>query len=329
MKSDKVKALSVRGLRKTYSQGRVEALRGIDLDVEQGDFFALLGPNGAGKSTLINMVTSLVKRDQGDIFIFGHNLRTRQELAKSCLGLVPQEINFNIFEPARQVLLQQAGYYGILPSEARDRIDWYLKRFELWDQRSTPVMRLSGGMKRRLLIIRALIHQPRLLILDEPTAGVDVSLRRDIWKFLRQINRAGSTIILTTHYLEEAESLCRNVAIIDHGRIVECGTVKDMLSRAAGQTFILDLKPGQQVEPIDGLDMKPGEAQGEIEMTLPRGQSLNPVFAALGDQGLEVMSMRNKSNRLEAFFLNLVQQNKKSAAKAPKKETASKKRNAS
>ena len=329
MKDDKVRALSVRGLRKTYSQGRIEALKGIDLDVDQGDFFALLGPNGAGKSTLINMVASLVKRDRGDIFIFGHNLRTHQELAKSCLGLVPQEINFNIFEPARQVLLQQAGYYGILPGEAGDRIDWYLKRFELWDQRSLPVMRLSGGMKRRLLIIRALIHRPRLLILDEPTAGVDVSLRRDIWEFLRQINRAGSTIILTTHYLEEAESLCRNVAIIDHGHIVECGTVKDMLSRATGQTFILDLKPGQQAKPIDGLDMKSGEAPGEVEVTLPQGQSLNPVFAALGDQGLEVTSMRNKSNRLEAFFLNLVQQNKKAAAEAPKKRAASKKRKAS
>ncbi len=329
MKDDKVKALSIRGLRKTYSQGRIEALKGIDLDVDQGDFFALLGPNGAGKSTLINMVASLVRRDQGDIFIFGHNLRTHQELAKSCLGLVPQEMNFNIFEPARQVLLQQAGYYGILPGEARDRIDWYLKHLELWDQRSMPVMRLSGGMKRRLLIIRALIHRPRLLILDEPTAGVDVSLRRDIWEFLRQTNRAGSTLILTTHYLEEAESLCRNVAIIDHGNIVECGSVKDMLSRAAGQTFILDLKPGQQAKPIEGLDMKPGETRGEIEVTLPRGQSLNPVFAALGDQGLEVVSMRNKSNRLEAFFLNLVQQNRKAAAEAPKEKAAVRKRRAS
>jgi ABC-2 type transport system ATP-binding protein len=301
-----VKALSIKQLNKTYRNG-LQALSDINLEVEEGDFFALLGPNGAGKSTTIGIITSLVTKTSGEVQVFDSDLDKHTELAKSYIGLVPQEFNFNGFEQVKHILVTQAGYYGMPAAEAGPRTDSLLKQLGLWEKRHTPSRSLSGGMKRRLMIARALVHNPKLLILDEPTAGVDIELRRSMWTFLQKINREGTTIILTTHYLEEAENLCRNIAIIDKGRIIENTDMKSLLNRLDKETFVLDLKqpvasppnlPDVACQQIDGTTM---------EIELSRGHSLNQVFAQLSEQGIEIISMKNKVNRLEELFLNLVE----------------------
>lgn len=301
-----MKALSIKGLSKKYSNG-FEALKGIDLDVEQGDFFALLGPNGAGKSTAIGIITSLVTKTAGSVSVFGHDIETNLVEAKRHIGLVPQEFNFNVFEPIREVIINQAGYYGIPRKEARNRAETFLKQLDLWDKRNNSARELSGGMKRRLMIARALVHHPRLLILDEPTAGVDIEIRRSMWEFLSDINKQqGTTIILTTHYLEEAESLCRNVAIINEGHIVENGRVSDLLSKAMMETFVLDINATTQSAP-DLPDYKINQFTAEsLEVEVPKGRSLNGLFEELSRKNIAVKSMRNKTNRLEEFFLRLV-----------------------
>jgi ABC-2 type transport system ATP-binding protein len=298
------KALSVTELRKTYANG-FEALAGVSLDVERGEFFALLGPNGAGKSTLIGIVCSLVNVDSGRVEVFGENLARHPGRVKSRIGLVPQEFNFNMWEAPWDIVLNQAGYYGIDRAHARPRVEHYLRKLGLWEKRLGPSRELSGGMKRRLMIARALIHEPALLILDEPTAGVDIELRRSMWKFLREINAEGTTIILTTHYLEEAESLCERIAIIDHGRIVEVANKKDLLNKLHQETFLLDLSrpvsdswaSSYTVHVIDSTTL-------EVDVT--RDQGLNGIFAELSREGIEVISMRNKANRLEELFLRIV-----------------------
>jgi ABC-2 type transport system ATP-binding protein len=301
-----VKALSIKNLSKTYRNG-LHALKNINLDVEQGDFFALLGPNGAGKSTTIGVITSLVTKSSGSIQVFDTDLDIDAEQAKSYIGLVPQEFNFNGFEQVKHILVAQAGYYGMPASEAEPRADELLKQLGLWEKRHTPSRSLSGGMKRRLMIARALVHNPRLLILDEPTAGVDIELRRSMWTFLRKINAEGTTIILTTHYLEEAESLCRNIAIIDKGQIIENTDMKSLLNRLDKETFVLDLKkPLLDTFQLDGLDYQQID-NTTIEIELYRGESLNSVFEQLTSKGIEVTSMKNKVNRLEELFLNLVE----------------------
>jgi len=295
-------ALSVRQLRKTYRNG-FEALKGVDLTVDEGDFFALLGPNGAGKSTLIGILASLVRKSAGEVKVFGHDLDREPEAVKACLGLVPQEFNFNIFLPVIEVVLNQAGYYGIPRPEALERAEFYLRKLELWDRRQTEMRQLSGGLKRRLMIARGLIHQPRLLILDEPTAGVDIEIRRGMWDFLRELNAQGTTIILTTHYLEEAESLCRHIAIINRGRVAEREGMTRLLGRLEAETLVLNLRHPLQEAPqlaefpcllLDDLS---------LEVELSRGQSVNGLFAALSRRGIEVASLRNKQNRLERLFL--------------------------
>ncbi len=300
-------ALEISRLQKTYDNGH-QALLGIDLTVESGDFFALLGPNGAGKSTAIGVICSLVNSSGGEIKIFGKDQQQQRNLCKLDIGLVPQEINFNVFETPWNILVTQAGYYGVGKTEANRRAEQYLRLLDLWDKRLQPARQMSGGMKRRLMIARALMHEPRLLILDEPTAGVDIEIRRSMWEFLKEINQAGTTIILTTHYLEEAESLCRNVAIIDQGKIVERGAVSDLLSRSMVQTFILDLKDAVTRKPVlDGYTLvKCDDKQLDVEVVV--GQSMNGLFQQLQEQGFEVTSMRNKTNRLEEFFLRLVNQ---------------------
>lgn len=301
-----MKALSIKNLSKTYRNG-LHALKNINLDVEQGDFFALLGPNGAGKSTTIGVITSLVTKSSGSIQVFDTDLDIDAEQAKSYIGLVPQEFNFNGFEQVKHILVAQAGYYGMPASEAEPRADELLKQLGLWEKRHTPSRSLSGGMKRRLMIARALVHNPRLLILDEPTAGVDIELRRSMWTFLRKINAEGTTIILTTHYLEEAESLCRNIAIIDKGQIIENTDMKSLLNRLDKETFVLDLKkPLLDTFQLDGLDYQQID-NTTIEIELYRGESLNSVFEQLTSKGIEVTSMKNKVNRLEELFLNLVE----------------------
>lgn len=299
-------ALSIRQLTKTYG-GSVHALRGIDLDVPEQDFFALLGPNGAGKSTAIGIISSLVRKSSGHVEVFGRDIDRHVNAVKRSIGLVPQEFNFNVFEAVEDTLINVAGYNGIRRPEARQRAEHYLRKLDLWDKRRTPARQLSGGMKRRLMIARALVHEPRLLILDEPTAGVDIEIRRSMWEFLTDINRQqGITIILTTHYLEEAESLCRNVAIIDHGEIIEQGSVKQLLSRAMQETFVLDIAS----TPPDAIDIAPFTARlrddGQLEVDVPKGQSVNDLFSRLSSAGVTVTSMRNKTNRLEEFFLRLV-----------------------
>ena len=297
-------ALSVKGLTKTYKNG-VKALKGIDLDVEEGDFFALLGPNGAGKTTLIGIVTSLVNKTAGSVNVFGYDIDRDLDRAKSCIGIVPQEINFNMFESPETIVVNQAGFYGVERGVARQRAEKYLKQLQLWDKRKSMARALSGGMKRRLMIARALMHEPRLLILDEPTAGVDIEIRRSMWDFLRQINDAGTTIILTTHYLEEAENLCRNVAIIDHGQIIERGAMAGVLRKLGAETFVLNLREAVAAAPqLDGYAVaRTGDHEIEVEVTKDR--SLNEAFAALTAAGLHVVSMRNKSNRLEELFIRL------------------------
>lgn len=298
-------ALTIQQLRKTYRNG-VTALDGIDLTVAEGDFFALLGPNGAGKSTTIGIISALVNKSSGTVQIFDHDVDREPMAAKSLIGLVPQEFNFNQFEPVEEIVLNQAGYYGVPESVARQRCDESLQRLGLWEKRRTIARNLSGGMKRRLMIARALVHTPRLLILDEPTAGVDIELRRSMWQFLREVNQRGTTIILTTHYLEEAESLCRNIAIIDQGQIVEHTSMKQLLQRLNRETVVLDLRDNWQAPAqLAGYPIiQPDPHTIEVEVVRPQG--LNHLFAALTEAGIEVVSMRNKSNRLEELFLTLV-----------------------
>jgi ABC-2 type transport system ATP-binding protein len=298
-------ALSVRGLTKTYKNG-VQALKGIDLEVEQGDFFALLGPNGAGKTTLIGIMTSLVTKTAGDAVVFGHDIDRELEAAKACIGVVPQELNFNMFESPETIVVNQAGFYGIPRPEARRRAQQYLKQLQLWDKRDKASRSLSGGMKRRLMIARALMHEPRLLILDEPTAGVDIEIRRSMWNFLRDINRRGTTIILTTHYLEEAETLCRNIAIIDGGRIVERDRMSSLLRRLHTETFVLNSGAPLAAAPsVPGYPVRLTDDH-TLEVEISNEQNLNDLFERLSQLGIQIVSMRNKVNRLEEIFMRLV-----------------------
>ena len=299
-------ALSVKGLTKTYKNG-VQALKGIDLDVEEGDFFALLGPNGAGKTTLIGIVTSLVNKSAGTVSVFGHDIDRELDRAKSCIGIVPQEINFNMFESPETIVVNQAGFYGVERGLARERAEKYLKQLHLWEKRKGMARALSGGMKRRLMIARALMHEPKLLILDEPTAGVDIEIRRSMWDFLRQINEQGTTIILTTHYLEEAENLCRNIAIIDGGRIIERDRMSNLLRKLHTESFLLTLRNPVATAPVlEGYGVKRVDDH-TLEVEVSKDQSLNDIFARLSAQGVEVLSMRNKVNRLEEMFMRLVE----------------------
>jgi ABC-2 type transport system ATP-binding protein len=303
-------ALAISGLTKTY-QGGVQALKGIELEVQQGDFFALLGPNGAGKSTTIGIISSLVNKTQGSVSVFGYDLDTHLTQAKACIGLVPQEFNFNQFETVMQIVVNQAGYYGVPRNIAKQRAQKYLSQLDLWEKRNAPARTLSGGMKRRLMIARALMHEPKLLILDEPTAGVDIEIRRSMWAFLQEINAAGVTIILTTHYLEEAEMLCRNIAIIDKGIIVENTSIKTLLSKLNIETFVLDVRTDKTV--IVLTDVKYTFKDNEIEVEVAKEDGLNHVFTQLTEQGVQVMSMRNKANRLEELFVKLVESGRESA----------------
>ncbi|MCH9637271.1 ABC transporter [Candidatus Rickettsiella isopodorum] len=303
-----MQALSIQGLRKIYKNG-VVALKNIDLTVEEGDFFALLGPNGAGKSTTIGIIASLINKTAGTVKIFGHSIDNELESAKSCIGIVPQELNFSIFEKVIDVIVYQAGYYGVPRRLAKQRAERYLKKLDLWDKRNQISMQLSGGMKRRLMIARALVHQPRLLILDEPTAGVDIEIRRSMWEFLRSINQQGITIILTTHYLEEAEYLCKNIAIIDKGSIIENTSMKQLLATLNMETFVFDLK-----KPLVELPQSPFGMRlldnVTLEVDVAKEQSLNNLFGFLEGHHIEVTSLRNKANRLEELFLNLIAANK-------------------
>jgi len=298
-------ALSIRDLQKTYANG-FEALKGISLDVQAGDFFALLGPNGAGKSTCIGIISSLVNKTSGKVEVFGTDIDKNFAKAKSYIGLVPQEFNFNIFEPIEEIVVNQAGYYGIERPIALERAEYYLNQLSLWGKRKDSARLLSGGMKRRLMIARALVHEPKLLILDEPTAGVDIEIRRSMWAFMRKINENGTTIILTTHYLEEAENLCRNIAIIDHGHLVENTTMQALLAKLQCETFVLSLDtplesppdlPGYEIRQVDGLT---------LEIDILKGQRINHLFSLLSSQKVEVLGMRNKSNRLEQLFIGMV-----------------------
>lgn len=307
-----MKALDIKGLAKTY-KGGVQALKGIDLSVEDGDFFALLGPNGAGKSTTIGIVSSLVNKSSGSVKIFEHDLATDIVNAKSCIGLVPQEFNFNQFETLFQIVVNQAGYYGVPRSVAKERAEKYLKQLDLWDKRNSAGRELSGGMKRRLMIARALMHEPRMLILDEPTAGVDIEVRRSMWTFLKKINEQGITIILTTHYLEEAEMLCRNIAIIDKGKIVKNTSMKALLATLNVETFVFDIASGAEKISIEGFESRANDDQ-TLEVDVPKTSGLNPVFEELSKQNVQVMSMRNKSNRLEELFVRLVEANQEKGA---------------
>lgn len=298
-------ALEVNHLKKTYKNG-VVALKGIDLQVTEGDFFALLGPNGAGKSTLIGIISSLVNASEGETKVFGTSVQKDRSKAMAEIGLVPQEVNFNQFEKPFDIVVNQGGYYGVPRAIARERAEYYLKKLELWDKAFSMSRTLSGGMKRRLLIARAMVHEPRLLILDEPTAGVDIEIRRSIWRFIEEINQAGTTVILTTHYLEEAENLCRNIAIIDHGEIVENTTIKALLSKLDVETFVLDLRQAIETLPvIEGIELVLRDPT-TIEASIPKSKSLNRLFRALEEAGIEVTSMRNKVNRLEELFVRLV-----------------------
>ena len=299
-------ALQISQLSKTYGD-HFEALKGIDLRVESGDFFALLGPNGAGKSTTIGIICSLVRKSSGSVSVFGHDIDADFANAKRYIGVVPQEFNFNQFEQPIDILVNQAGYYGIGRRVALERAERYLKQLGLWERRWEPSRTLSGGMKRRLMIARALIHEPKLLILDEPTAGVDIELRRSMWEFLCDINQRGTTIILTTHYLEEAESLCRNVAIIDHGKIVQNTSVKALIKQLSVETFVLDTRDELVSAPeVEGYRIAHTDSHS-LEGEVGSGQTINPLFAALAEQAIEVLSMRNKTNRLEELFISMVE----------------------
>ncbi len=300
-------ALSIRDLSKVYSNN-VHALRGISLDVQEGDFFALLGPNGAGKSTTIGILFSLINKSGGKIEVFGIDTDADFPAAKKHIGIVPQEFNFNLFEKVEHIVVTQGGYYGLPPELAKERAEKYLKKLGLWEKRNDRARELSGGMKRRLMIARALVHEPRLLILDEPTAGVDIEMRRSMWEFLRELNDGGTTIILTTHYLEEAESLCRNIAIIDKGNIVHHSSMKKLLRQLHTEMFILDLR-----SEVAGKLEIPGFPSAlvdnhTLEVVVDRDQDLNELYARLSELGIEVASMRNKANRLEEMFVSLLTQ---------------------
>jgi len=297
-------ALEISGLKKVY-KGGFTALKGIDLTVKQGDFFALLGPNGAGKSTTIGIITSLVNKSAGNVKVFGHDIDKELEKAKSFLGLVPQEFNFNQFETLLTILVNQAGYYGVERPLAFQRAEKYLKQLDLWDKRNDAGRMLSGGMKRRLMIARALMHEPKMLILDEPTAGVDIELRRSMWEFLRELNDQGITIILTTHYLEEAEMLCRNIAIIDSGVIVEDTDMKSLLSKLDQETIVFDIDKITEVPTISEFTSRLIDDH-TLEVDVKKSQLINQVFSQLNEQSINVHSMRNKSNRLEELFVSLV-----------------------
>ena len=299
-------ALEISNLQKTYANG-FEALKGIDLKVEEGDFFALLGPNGAGKSTTIGILSSLVSKSEGSVKICGIDIDEDFSLAKKQIGIVPQEFNFNVFENVEDVLIHQAGYYGIPISIARERATYYLEKLGILDKQHVQMRMLSGGMKRRLMIARALVHEPRVLILDEPTAGVDIEMRRSMYDFLRETNAEGRTIIMTTHYLEEAELLCRNVAIINQGKIVTRGAIKDLLRDLNSETFLLDTQDEIPAgTAIAGYTLRQVEPNC-LEVELAKGQDLAPVFAALSQAGVTVVSMRNKENRLERMFVNVLE----------------------
>lgn len=300
-------ALEINNLKKVYGSG-VEALRGIDLSVKEGDFYALLGPNGAGKSTTIGIITSLVNKTSGKVKVFGYDLDTDLVRAKQQIGLVPQEFNFNPFETVQQIVVNQAGYYGVSRKEAMKRSEKYLKQSNLWEKRNVRARMLSGGMKRRLMIARSLMHEPRLLILDEPTAGVDIELRREMWEFLRELNEHGTTIILTTHYLEEAEMLCRNIGIIQSGELIENTSMKELLSKLQFETFIFDLAPYETKPVIEGY-VCTFEDEQTIAVEVERNQGVNGIFDQLTRQGIKVLSMRNKSNRLEELFLKITEEN--------------------
>ncbi len=298
-------ALQVQNLTKTYSNG-VKALKGISLEVEEGDFFAMLGPNGAGKSTLIGIISSLVNATSGETKVFGTSVQTERSKAMSFLGLVPQELNFNQFEKPLEIIVNQAGYYGIPRKIALQRAEKYLRQLQLWDKHDEWSRSLSGGMKRRLMIARAMVNEPRLLILDEPTAGVDIEIRRTMWDFIREINENGTTVILTTHYLEEAEQLCRNIAIIDHGKIIENTSMKNLLSKLDVETFVLDLREPVSAAPVvEGMEIIMRD-EITLEASLPKARSINSLFSVLDQQGINVVSMRNKTNRLEELFMRVV-----------------------
>jgi len=300
-------ALTIRGLKKTYRSG-VEALKGVDLEVKEGDFFALLGPNGAGKSTTIGIVCSLINKSGGTVEVFGHDIDRELEAAKSCIGLVPQELNFNQFEPVVEIVVNQAGYYGIERKLAYQRAETYLRQLDLWEKRHVMARELSGGMKRRLMIARALVHQPRLLILDEPTAGVDIEIRRSMWKFLSEINAQGTTIILTTHYLEEAEQLCRHIAIINGGCTIEHTAMKSLLMKLRVETFVLNLRETIDTAPdVAGYNLVLVD-ENTLSVDISKEQSLNQLFDELSRLGLHVLSMRNKTNRLEELFVRMVEE---------------------
>ena len=299
-------ALEIEDLKKVYSTG-VKALRGIDLKVEEGDFYALLGPNGAGKSTTIGIITSLVNKTAGKVKVFGYDLDTDLDKAKQQIGLVPQEFNFNPFETVQQIVVNQAGYYGVSRKEALKRSEKYLKQSNLWEKRNERARMLSGGMKRRLMIARALMHEPKLLILDEPTAGVDIELRREMWGFLKALNESGTTIILTTHYLEEAEMLCRNIGIIQSGELIENTSMKSLLAKLQFETFILDLAPYKTPLKLTGYNY---ELEDEVTLAVEveRNQGVNEIFNQLSEKKIKVVSMRNKSNRLEELFLKITEE---------------------
>ena len=297
-------ALSIKDLSKKYKSG-VEALKSVSFDVQEGDFFALLGPNGAGKTTAIGIITSLVNKSSGSIEVFGHDLDKELAKAKSCIGVVPQEVNLNLFDYNFNILVNQAGFYGIPRSEGKKRAEQYLKQMQLWEKRKTNARSLSGGMKRRLMVARALVNRPKLLLLDEPTAGVDIETRRMMWDFLRDLNANGTTIILTTHYLEEAEQLCNKVAIIDEGKIIENDSMQNVLKKLKTEVFILNTeKPLDKAPEIDGYATALKSPQ-EIEITVSQDQGVNDAFSTLQASGVKVLSMRNKNSRLEELFLDL------------------------
>ncbi len=301
----KSKALAVVDLHKTYANGSV-ALSGVSVEVESGEFFALLGPNGAGKSTLIGIVSSLINKTQGKVFVYGYDMDLDSEAAKACIGIVPQEFNFNLWEQVIDIVVNQAGYYGLPRGLALERAEKYLRQLGLWEKRHQRSRELSGGMKRRLMIARALVHEPKLLILDEPTAGVDIELRRSMWDFLRRLNEGGTTIILTTHYLEEAERLCESIAIIDHGKIIEDTNMKALINRLHTETFILDLEEPLETLPItDGYVLRQVDTT-TLEVDISKDQGINKLFGDLSDQGIRVTSLRNKSNRLEELFIRMI-----------------------
>jgi len=300
-------ALKISNLKKTYDNEFI-ALKGIDLEVQQGDFFALLGANGAGKSTTIGIISSLVNQSSGEVEVFGFDLETQREQVKQQIGLVPQEFNFNIFEPIIEIIINQGGYYGINRASAKQRAEELLTLLGLWDKRNEIAKNLSGGMKRRLMIARALVHSPKLLILDEPTAGVDIEIRRSMWELLIQLNQTGTTIILTTHYLDEAESLCRNIAIINKGEVIKSTSMKNLLSELHTETFVLDLKENlSKVPAIEGITIRQRDTH-TIEVDVDKSRSLNFLFESLDKHSIRVMSMRNKSNRLEELFMSLVEE---------------------